>query len=333
MKAATMTDELSDFVTKFHNLLNAGKTACIVMECENGQAYVNLEVELGHGHPNQPCREQHFCRGRRAGPSRLRRRERRDMARLTAAQAGASAMQAGPPPHHEAAHNLPPLRAEEVAHFHPSHTVEEAAHHNRPHTADQAAHHHPPLRAEEDAHYQRPHTVAEVAPHLPSHRAEQVAHHYHPSCSVEEAALHQTPCPVQGGLQVGRAAEYFPPLSYTPKEVFLPAAAPLQVSPVWPAHYQEDDDASPHLRHHLTFPPLLTPSVAVRTPAGQHYAGQGELHSDAKKKSGKKKRKNRGTKDEAELDEVIVTGGPGTPTVVMKGWGALEALIQSSKSK
>ena len=179
------------------------------------------------------------------------------------------------------------------------------------------------------------HTIEKVAPHLPSHRdEEEVAYHRQPSCTaVDGAALHQTPCPVQGGLPVGRAAECFPPLSYTPKEVFLSAAAPLQVSPAWPAHYQEDDDASPHLHHHLPFPPLSTPSVTVRTPAGQHHADQCELHSDTKKKSRKKKRKNRGKKDEVGTDDVIMPGGPGTPTVVMKGWGALEAIMKSSISK
>ena len=332
MKAATMTDEISDFVTKFHNLLNAGRKARILIECENGQAYVNLEVKLG----SQDCREQHFRRGRGAGPSRLRRRERRKMARLTAAQAAASAMQdAGPPPHHaggpplhhgggthkgcnqkpeaahhptphtvgeavhppphtagEAAHHIPPPRAEEVVNFHPSHNIEKDVHLNHL-DAEDVDHPHLPPRAVEHAHYQHPHTVAESVPHLLSQRAEQEAAFHHP-----------IPCPVQGGgMSVGRAAEYFPPLSHKTKEVFLPAAAPHQVLPVWPSHYQED--ASLILDHRLAPSPLSTSSDAVRTPAAQHYTGQGELQCDAEKKSAKKKkkRKNRSKNFEEELDE------------------------------
>ena len=104
------------------------------------------------------------------------------------------------------------------------------------------------------------------------------------------------------------------------------------MSPVWPAHYQDDDDASPHLCHPLPYPPLSTPSVAVRTPAGQQYADQGELHSDHKKMKKRKSKGKKAMKDEAETDDFIVPGGPGTPTVVMKGWGALEALMKGSPS-
>ena len=58
------------------------------------------------------------------------------------------------------------------------------------------------------------------------------------------------------------------------------------------------------------------------------------VHSDHNKMK-KKKRKSKGKKamkDEAETDDFIVPGGPGTPTVVMKGWGALEALMKGSPS-
>ena len=55
MKPATMTNgELSEFVTKYIDLLNAGKKARLVMDCENGRVYVNLEVQLGYCHPSQP---------------------------------------------------------------------------------------------------------------------------------------------------------------------------------------------------------------------------------------------------------------------------------------
>ena len=135
--------ELLEFLTKFRNLLNVGKKARLVMECENGQAYVNLEVKLGHSHQNQPHVEKPFRRGRRAGPSRLRRREHREQARLIAAeQAAASAVQAGPHPHHEAVPRKKcGLQTDEAAHHHQSPlTVEEAAHPHQHHAVEEAAH-------------------------------------------------------------------------------------------------------------------------------------------------------------------------------------------------
>ena len=51
---ATMTDrEVSSFVTKFGDLLHAGLRASLVMECDNGNARVNLEVLLQPDH-HQP---------------------------------------------------------------------------------------------------------------------------------------------------------------------------------------------------------------------------------------------------------------------------------------
>ena len=61
----------------------------------------------------------------------------------------------------------------------------------------------------------------------------------------------------------------------------------------------------------------------MMTPAGQQSVDQGELDSDQRVKKRKKKRKSKSKKDEVEFDDEIIPGGPGTPTVVMKGWGAL----------
>ena len=61
------------------------------------------------------------------------------------------------------------------------------------------------------------------------------------------------------------------------------------------------------------------------TPAGQQSNDQGELYSNQKKKNRRKKRKSRTKNEEEEYDDEIIPGGPGTPTVVMKGWGALSA--------
>jgi hypothetical protein len=48
---------------------------------------------------------------------------------------------------------------------------------------------------------------------------------------------------------------------------------------------------------------------AFITPAGP----QGELYSNQKKKNRRKKRKSRTKNDEAEYDDVIIPGSPGTP--------------------
>ena len=44
-------------------------------------------------------------------------------------------------------------------------------------------------------------------------------------------------------------------------------------------------------------------------------------------------RKHRGREDEVGPDDRAMPGGPGTPTVVMKGWDALEAILNNSNYK
>ena len=85
-------DEAYNFVTKFLNLYQAGKKARIVLECEAGQAYVNLQLYLGphHQQPPQNGQEHHQQPHRRPGPSRLRRRARRAEARAAEAAANAA---------------------------------------------------------------------------------------------------------------------------------------------------------------------------------------------------------------------------------------------------
>ena len=53
----------------------------MAVECQAGQATVNLQLDLGlpHGHPQEPPQQK------RVGPSRLRRRARREQARSEAA--------------------------------------------------------------------------------------------------------------------------------------------------------------------------------------------------------------------------------------------------------
>ena len=71
-----------------------------------------------------------------------------------------------------------------------------------------------------------------------SSRAEVAAHPLPHLRLNKLPTTHKTP---QKELPVGRAAECFPPPSYTHKEVFLQDIPPLHADPVWPAHYQECD--------------------------------------------------------------------------------------------
>ena len=72
--------ELSSFVTKFRNLWNVGKNATLTAECKAGKVCLNLHVEL-----DLPRCDQAQQPRRKAGLSRVRRRERRAKARADAA--------------------------------------------------------------------------------------------------------------------------------------------------------------------------------------------------------------------------------------------------------
>ena len=88
-KSAAMADptELHSFFHKFLNLWHAGKTACLSLECQAGEARLDLQLRLAHHHP--PPLHPH--QKSRPGPSRLRRRARRAEAREAAAAKVASA--------------------------------------------------------------------------------------------------------------------------------------------------------------------------------------------------------------------------------------------------
>ena len=84
--------ELFNFVTKFYNLWHAGKSARLSMECEAGQASLNLQLRLGP-HPHHLHHQEPYHGSRKAGPSHLRRSARRAQARATAAEQAAAAAQ------------------------------------------------------------------------------------------------------------------------------------------------------------------------------------------------------------------------------------------------
>ena len=85
--------ELHSFLSKFCNLWSSGKSARLAVECQAGQATVNLQLDLGLPHHEHP-QEHHQ---KRVGPSRLRRRARRAQARHQAAVDAAQATAADKP--------------------------------------------------------------------------------------------------------------------------------------------------------------------------------------------------------------------------------------------
>ena len=110
--------EFHSFVSKFLNLWSSGKNARLAVECQAGQATVNLQLELGlpHAHNHHPQEEHHE---KRVSPSRLRRRARREQARaeaaVNAAQATTAAVDAAVEPTNTnpAAVNAAPTKKDE----------------------------------------------------------------------------------------------------------------------------------------------------------------------------------------------------------------------------
>ena len=119
-----VTPDLKSFVTKFADLWHSGKNACLSLECEAGEATINLQLRLGL-HPLQPQDHQgpqhHLAR--QAGPSRLRRRARRAQARAMAAAAEQSAAAASTKEADTAAVEAVPTRAEEAVKVVPTEAV------------------------------------------------------------------------------------------------------------------------------------------------------------------------------------------------------------------
>ena len=96
---AVVTPELKSFLTKFADLWHSGRNASLSLECEAGEATINLQLRLGSHPLQQPKHHQgpQYLGGRRAGPSRLRRRARRAQARVLAAEQAAAAAAAQVP--------------------------------------------------------------------------------------------------------------------------------------------------------------------------------------------------------------------------------------------
>ena len=78
--------ELDSFVRKFHQLWNDGFTAHLDLDTQTGNAWVGIRVNLGH--VPGPIHEHvaPFPKNRHVPPSRLRRRARREAARMNRAK-------------------------------------------------------------------------------------------------------------------------------------------------------------------------------------------------------------------------------------------------------
>ena len=89
-----MAEEITNFVTKYLQLKNAGTRAILWMESQAGEAVVTLQAHLPgfqeyHRHPRHfhPCHPRHSREepsSKRATPSRVRRRVQREQARAQA---------------------------------------------------------------------------------------------------------------------------------------------------------------------------------------------------------------------------------------------------------
>ena len=79
--------ELKSFLTKFHQLKNAGFTAHLDLHAHNGHCWVGLRAQLGQA-GQQPPHQRHQQKPRlRQSPAYARRQERRQAARQQAAAA------------------------------------------------------------------------------------------------------------------------------------------------------------------------------------------------------------------------------------------------------
>ena len=88
LQTAAMAGQLNSFVQKFYSLWNTGNDACLNLECHAGKAQIHLQLNLQlqpqqRQQPPPPPQQPR----RHLGPSQLRRRARRELARAAAAEA------------------------------------------------------------------------------------------------------------------------------------------------------------------------------------------------------------------------------------------------------
>ena len=191
-----MADEMSSFVKKFNQLKRDGKKAFLWLECQAGHSFVTLQVHLGKEEVRGPHFRRHTQAGyhedpqhhprhfqenshhrqedvrlKKATPSRIRRRHRREQARalaeISAVNTAGSESAA-----EQAAQTIPPLLSQPVM-------EEEAlvAEQASELVADAIDPLPPVLPVEQPGQYPHP-SVPKLPPHLP---AELAGHHPHPS--------------------------------------------------------------------------------------------------------------------------------------------------------
>ena len=83
--------ELKSFMTKFHQLKNAGFTAHLDLHAHQGECWVGLRAQLGQAGQQPPHHRQQQRPGLRRSPAYARRQERRQAARQAQAAAAVPA--------------------------------------------------------------------------------------------------------------------------------------------------------------------------------------------------------------------------------------------------
>ena len=130
MPAMTDAAVMQDLFVKFQEFRRSGKDALLTMECNAGEAWLQLRVHLLQLH------QQHRQKQRKPGPSRLRRRARRVEARAAAEVAAATndsaaktrekAVEADPLPPPQVACHGPAEQVDDKVHDTPHHPTEQA---------------------------------------------------------------------------------------------------------------------------------------------------------------------------------------------------------------
>jgi hypothetical protein len=177
-----MAGQLNSFVHKFYTLWNTGNDACLNLECHAGIAKIHLQLNLQLQPHLQPQQRQQpppppQQPRRHLGPSQLRRRARRELARAAAAEA------AGPAAENADADAVPalPRHQEPLASAdQPEFFTAERADNNSPHhapappqqaTAAQAVPQ-PAEQAQPPPNEDPQHAAAVQAGHLPAEQAQ-----------------------------------------------------------------------------------------------------------------------------------------------------------------
>ena len=265
-----MGDELANFVNKFEQLNNAGMRTFLWMESHAGVALVTLQAHLpgfqedhrhrrhyqedsSHHHHfrGDPRHHQEYPRPKRATPSRVRRRVRREQARAQLKKsASPPPPQPDPKPNEEAEKDFPPRPPPQLD-AQPKDEAEQALAQPADPQPNEEAEQAPRLPPQPDP---QPNEEAEQAPHPPPKLEAQIN---------EEAVQAPYPHPLLEPQPKDGAEQALPPHQLSVVDAAAPPplgkAVPRSSLPAdkvsWPIHYKPEDQSLPH--HPLHDGPLL----------------------------------------------------------------------------